>query len=251
MQAHRTLDDLLRAKSRILVFSGAGISTASGIPDFRGPKGVWKTKQPVYYQDFMSSDAARVEYWSQKLEGWEQFRSAEPNAVHRAVVRLDRAGKLDLCVTQNIDGLHRKAGLDSHRIVELHGTNSEVECQSCRARTAPEPAFETFRSSGAPPRCACGGWLKPATISFGQSLREGDIERAMLASRSCDLVIALGSTLGVYPAAAVPLEAVRRGASYVIINRGATEHDELGVATLRLEGDVGEIFAPSVERALT
>jgi len=134
--------------------------------------------------------------------------------------------------------------------VELHGTNSLVECQSCGRRTDPERHFEFFRRTRRPPTCECGGFLKPATISFGQNLRLEDLERAASAAGECDLVVALGSTLSVYPAADVPLAAARRGVPYVVINRGPTEHDGLREVTLRLEGDVGEIFPPAVEAAL-
>src|SRR3712207_3599252 len=135
---HVTLAEHLRASARALIFTGAGISTGSGIPDFRGPQGVWKRRQPVYFHDFMTSEAARIEHWDYKLEGYEQFRDAQPNAVHHAIVRLERAGKVRAVVTQNIDGLHSLAGTSAERLVELHGTNAEIECQSCRRRSDPE-----------------------------------------------------------------------------------------------------------------
>ncbi len=244
------LVELLRRSSRMLVFTGAGISTGSGIPDFRGPQGVWKRRQPVYYHDFMRSEAARIEHWDFKLEGWEAFRTARPNATHEAIARLERAGKVQAVVTQNIDGLHARAGTPAERLVELHGTNCLVECQTCGRRTDPERHFEYFRQTRRPPVCECGGFLKPATISFGQNLRNEDLERAEAAAQATDLVVALGSTLSVYPAANIPLLAASRAAPYVIINRGLTEHDDLPEVTLRLEGDVGEVFPPAVETAL-
>jgi NAD-dependent deacetylase len=244
------LVELLRASQRMLVFTGAGISTGSGIPDFRGPGGVWTRRKPVYYDDFMRSEAARIEHWDFKLEGWEAYRDAQPNAAHRAIVDVERAGNLLLLVTQNIDGLHSKAGTTEERLVEIHGTNLLVECQTCGRRSAPEPHFEHFRKTRQPPRCECGGFLKPATISFGQSLRSEDLERAEAAAQRVDLVLALGSTLSVYPAAEIPLLAARRGVPYVVINRGATEHDELPEVTLRLEGDVAEVLPPAVKAAL-
>lgn len=128
------LSSILRSGKRLLVFTGAGISTASGIPDYRGPKGVWNSRRPVFYQDFMSSRAARVEYWSQKAEDRESFRSARPNVVHSAIVALEHAGRLELVVTQNVDGLHRVAGTSEETLVEIHGTNGLVECQTCGAR---------------------------------------------------------------------------------------------------------------------
>ena len=241
----------LRASHRILVFTGAGISTGSGIPDFRGPQGVWTRRQPVYYEDFMTSEAARIEHWDYKLEAWESFRKAQPNDVHRAIVRLEQAEKLGMVVTQNIDGLHSLAGTSGRRLVELHGTNTLVECQSCKERSDPEPHFDFFRARGTPPLCACGGFLKPATISFGQSLEPHELGRAHRGAMEADLVVALGSTLSVYPAASFPLLVARRGIPYVIVNRGATEHDGEPCVSLRLEGEVSVIFPPAVAAALS
>jgi len=244
------LSDYLRASHKVLIFTGAGISTGSGIPDFRGPQGVWTRRQPVYFQDFMTSEAARIEHWDYKLEGWDGFRAARPNAVHDAIVRLERAGKMLAVVTQNIDGLHALAGTSAGRLVELHGTNLLVECQSCKRRGDPEPHFEFFRVNRKPPRCDCGGFLKPATISFGQSLDPQVLERAQEPAAQADFVVALGSTLSVYPAASVPLLAAQRGIPYIIINRGATDHDHYPSVTLRIEADVAEIFPAAVEAAL-
>jgi NAD-dependent protein deacetylase/lipoamidase len=241
-----TLVELLRRASKMLLFTGAGISTGSGIPDFRGPEGVWKRRQPVYYHDFMRSEAARIEHWDFKLEGWEAYRDAQPNATHEAIARLARAGKVQAVVTQNIDGLHARAGTPPELLIELHGTNTLVECQTCGRRSDPQPHFDYFRQTRRPPLCECGGFLKPATISFGQNLRNEDLERAEVAAKAADLVLALGSTLSVYPAANIPLLAANRGVPYVIINRGPTDHDNLPEVTLRLEGDVGELFPPAV-----
>ena len=241
---------LLRGAQQIVVFSGAGISTGSGIPDFRGPGGVWSRRRPVYYEDFMNSDEARVEHWDYKLESWEAFRDARPKAVHHAVVDLERAQKLRRIVTQNIDGLHQKAGASAELIVELHGTNTQIECQSCQQRFDPQPHFDAFARTRRPPLCRCGGFLKPATISFGQSLRTQDLESAAEAARGADLVVALGSSLSVQPAASMPLIAAECGVPYVIVNRGPTDHDVLPAVTLRLEGDVVEVFPPAVAGAL-
>jgi NAD-dependent deacetylase len=245
-----TLADYLRAAQKALIFTGAGISTGSGIPDFRGPQGVWTRRQPVYYQDFMTSEAARLEHWDYKLEGRDAFRDARPNAVHHAIVRLEEAGKLRSVVTQNIDGLHSLAGTSADRLVELHGTNALVECQSCHWRGDPLPHFEYFRLKRRPPVCKCGGFLKPATISFGQNLDSKELERARQASMESDLVVALGSTLSVYPAASFPIMAAQRGVPYVVINRGETDHDHERCVTLRLEGEVSEIFPRAVDAAL-
>ena len=245
------LVQLIRSSSRILIFTGAGISTPSGIPDFRGPQGVWKTRRPVYFQDFLSSEEARIEYWDQKLEGWETFRDAEPNAIHEAVAQLERSGKVEAGITQNVDGLHGKAGTSSERLVEIHGSNAEIECLDCGRRSQPDLYYKAFAETRKPPRCGCGGLVKTATISFGQNLRPDDIERAMVSAGRPDLVIAMGSTLSVYPAAGIPVEAARNGAKYVIINRGDTDHDMQTIVTLRIEADVTDAFPPAVAEALS
>jgi NAD-dependent deacetylase len=244
------LSSYLRSASKILIFTGAGISTRSGIRDYRGPQGLWKTQEPVYYQEFMTDQEARNRYWQQKLESWPIIRDAEPNATHRAIVRLEKRDKLLMVVTQNIDGLHRKAGTSDDLIVEMHGTMSWIECQSCGKRYDPDPCYEQFSENGTVPLCACGGYLKPATISFGQNLIEEDLTRAFEASKKSDLVVSLGSTLSVTPAASIPLAAAERGAPYVIINMGPTDHDDHPAVSLRLEGDVEEIFPGAVETAI-
>jgi NAD-dependent deacetylase len=244
------LADYIRAAKRILIFTGAGISTGSGIPDFRGPQGVWKRRKPVYYQEFMTSEAARIEHWEYKLEGWDAFRQARPNAVHHAIVNLEKAGRLLMVLTQNVDGLHSQAGTTADHLVEIHGTNSLVECQVCHWRGDAEPSMAYFRTHHKPPLCQCGGLLKTATISFGQSLDPEELRRAQSAASQADLVIALGSTLSVHPAASFPLMAAKRGAPYVIINRGETDHDSESCVSLRLEGEVTEIFPSAVEQAL-
>ena len=209
--ATRDLTHYLRQSRNILVFTGAGISTGSGIPDFRGPQGIWKARQPVYYQDFMSSEAARIEHWDYKLEAWQAFRDAKPNAVHHALVRLEQDARLCMLVTQNIDGLHEAAGTSRDQLVEIHGTNAWIECQTCHALTEPAPHFAWFADHRAGPRCSCGGFLKPATISFGQAMRDEDMARAHGAAQQADLVLALGTTLSVEPAASIPLVAAERG----------------------------------------
>ena len=198
----------------------------------------------------MTSEAARIEHWDYKLEGWDGFRNAKPNAVHHGIVALEKAGKVLMVVTQNIDGLHALAGTSPDRLVELHGTNLSVECVSCKSRSEPGPHFNFFREHRRPPLCECGGFLKPATISFGLSLEQQTLERAGQAARQTDLVVALGSTLSVYPAASVPIMAAQRGVPYVVINRGVTDHDSEPAVSLRIEGDVGEIFPAAVDAAL-
>jgi len=242
---------LLREANRILIFTGAGISTVSGIPDFRGPNGVWARRKPVYYQDFMTSESARIEFWDYKLEGWEAISKALPNNVHKAIVKLEKAGKVINILTQNIDGLHSLAGTDPNLLVELHGSTLRVECQSCEWSGDAKPVLDDFRIHRKSPRCSCGGFIKIATISFGQNLNARSSERALAATRKADLVVALGTTLSVYPAASFPLMAAQRGIPYIIINRGATEHDNEPCVSLRIEGEVTEIFPPAVDAVLS
>ena len=245
------LIELLSAADRILVFTGAGMSTGSGIADYRGPQGQWKTRDPVYFQDFMNGHEARVEYWDQKLETWPGIRDALPNPAHLAIAELENADKVLLVTTQNIDGLHEKAGTSRRRLVEVHGTNLKVECMSCHELSEPDDHFEAFDRTHEPPVCpTCNGWLKPATISFGQSLKDHDLTRAFTAAGDADLVLALGSSLTVQPAASIPLLAVERGTPYIIINRGVTDHDGLAGLTLRIDGDVVEELPPAVASAI-
>ena len=199
----------------------------------------------------MASESARVEYWDQKLEHLEEFEKAQPNTIHLACTRLHEAGRLLMLVTQNIDGLHERAGIPRHKLVELHGTNARIECQACGAEADRKASFDSFQKNRMGPRCEdCGGPLKPATISFGQNLKAEALERATQAAQSCDLVLAMGSSLSVYPAAEFPLLAARRGVPYAIVNRGVTEHDGIDLLSLRLEGDAGELFPLAVEAAL-
>lgn len=238
--------ELARAKElvgrarRILVFTGAGVSTGSGIPDFRGEKGLWKTRRPVLFQDFMASEEARVEHWEYKLDGYEAFRDAKPNAAHAALVGLERQGRLHLLVTQNIDGLHHEAGHAAEKVVELHGTNRRIRCLACGAESEPAAAFAAFRRTRACPTCPCGGFLKPATVSFGQAMPQEPLGKALRAAKDADLVLSAGSTLEVEPAASVPLAAVKRGTPYVIVNLGPTAHDRR--ATVKVDGDVVSVL---------
>ena len=198
----------------------------------------------------MAREESRIEYWHYKLEMWEAHGDAQPNAVHQAIVQLEQADKVAMVVTQNVDGLHRSAGTAEDLLVEVHGTGTLVECQSCGDRNEVVPSFAAFKETGEPPVCHCGGYLKPATISFGQSLREEDLARAFAAAALCDLVIALGSTLSVSPANGIPLDGAQRGAKYIIINRDETDHDHLQEVTLRLNDELEDVFPAAVDKAL-
>ena len=232
--------ELVRNAGRILVFTGAGVSTGSGIPDFRGPDGAWTHREPVLYQDFVNSTRAKVEYWRYKADTFPAFLAAAPNAAHKAVFALEKTGRLLKVVTQNIDNLHRAAGTGPDRLVELHGSGLYAECLECLEWVAMETALKAFAADGAPPQCACGGWLKPAVVMFGEPLEKESLMKAFKAAEDCDLAIAVGSSLSVEPAASVPLAAKAIGKPYLIINRGPTAHDK--AADLKLDGDACELL---------
>lgn len=236
----KRLKNLIEKSNKILVFTGAGISTSSGIPDYRGPHGVWKTRQPVLYQEFISSEEKRLEYWEYKLEGYETFKNAKPNKAHLSLVELEKQGKLLALVTQNIDGLHQAAGHNIDKIIELHGTNSKAECLNCAKIIEIDGLMEEFRKTRKPPKCKCGGYFKPAVVMFGQSIPQDKLYKAFNMAAGCDLVISIGSTLQVEPAASIPLAAYQRGVTYVIINLGETAHDS--IANLKIESDAVTIL---------
>lgn len=222
---------LVDAAERVVVLTGAGVSTDSGIPDFRGPNGVW-TRNPAAekkatLQHWMSDRTVRVERWRSMLDAHPNSRR-EPNPGHHALVRLQERGKLDTLITQNVDGLHHAAGTDPARIVEIHGNTREVNCLSCDDRAPMERLLERVRAGEDDPACrSCGGVLKTATISFGQSLVAADLDRASEAARRADLMLAVGSTLSVYPIAGVVPVAKRSGADVVIVNLEPTDMDDL------------------------
>ncbi len=228
---------------RIVVLTGAGISTDSGIADFRGPNGIW-TKNPAAekaatLQHYVSDPAARRAAWRNRLGS--AGKTIEPNRGHEALVHLERRGKLIALITQNIDGLHHRAGTDPDRLIEVHGHTREVVCLSCGERAPMERALARVEAGEDDPPCrTCGGILKAATISFGQSLVEADLVRADAAARTCDLLLAVGTTLGVYPAANVVPLAKRHGARIVILNGEPTEMDDLADVVLR--GSISELL---------
>jgi len=229
-----------------VAFTGAGISTESGIPDFRSPGGVWSRSTPVYFDEFLSSAEARVEYWRQKVESHPDFAAAEPNAGHRTLSAWEASGRLRGVITQNIDGLHHAAG--SRQVLELHGTALWVACLECESRFDAAEMVERFRVSGEPPVCSkCGGLTKHATISFGQSLPPDVLEKAIQWSCEADLFFAIGSSLVVQPAAGLPAIARERGARLVIINRDATPLDAM--ADIVVRGSIGETLG-GIDRAL-
>lgn len=235
---------MLRTARRGVAFTGAGISTESGIPDFRGPQGVWTTETPVYYQDFMASREARVRAWERAARMFKRCSEARPNAGHRAIAELQRRGHISTVVTQNIDGLHHDAG--STNVIELHGTNRFAACQMCWKDWPIAEIVARWEQGDKAPECeACGGPIKTRTISFGQSMPVREMERAAEASMAADLYISIGSSLVVEPAASFPRLAKQSGARLVIINNQETPLDDL--ADLVIREQIGSTLSAVVE----
>ncbi len=223
---------------RVVIFTGAGISTESGIPDFRSPGGVWTKQTPIEFSDFMRSDKARRETWRRRFEMDPTLRAAKPNRGHRAVAELVHDGKVLAVITQNIDGLHQQSGIAPERVIELHGNTTYAHCLDCTQRYEIDDLRHEFERDGIVPHCACGGWVKSATISFGQAMPPDAMQRAQDETLAADLFIAVGSSLVVYPAAGFPELAKRNGARLVILNREATGLDP--IADLVLNRSIGE-----------
>ncbi len=240
-----TVADWIRQSTAITGFTGAGISTGSGIPDFRSPDGVWARNRTVMFDAFLNNHEDRVEYWRQKVESWPAIRDAQPNDGHRFFTGLAAEGRLLGLITQNIDGLHEKSGLAPDKIVRLHGWLHEAACLACSLSVPMDDVCERVKRGDEAPTCeSCGGLMKPATISFGQSLREKDLQRAAALSAKCDLFIAVGSSLVVQPAAGFPVIAKQQGARLVIVNNTATPLDGLADAVVRddISGVFGDIL---------
>jgi NAD-dependent deacetylase len=232
--------EALTQAKRGVAFTGAGISTESGIPDFRSPGGIWTRYRMVYYDEFVSCSEARSYYWRMKRDGYADFAAARPNAGHRVLAEWEAAGRIVGVITQNIDGLHRDAG--SRNVLELHGTGRFVECVSCGARRGAAPIFEAQADPDDVPQCdACGGWLKPAVVMFGQSMPADVMREAWKLSESADCFLAIGSSLVVEPAASLPRMAKAAGAFLAIINRAPTPLDDLADAVIRRP--IGETLA--------
>jgi len=232
------LRELIDGARRIVAFTGAGISTESGIPDFRSPGGIWTKYQPIYFDDFMASEEMRREAWRRKFATDQTMLKAEPNAGHRALAKLVELGKMTAIITQNVDGLHQRSGVPASRIIELHGNTTYATCLDCGQRYELEPIRKAFQGKGILPICEkCEGIVKTATISFGQAMPEIQMARAQDETQQCDLFIVLGSSLVVYPAAGFPRIAKRRGAGLVILNRDPTDQDD--EADLVVHGEIG------------
>ena len=241
MSNAKALARYLNASKRAVVFTGAGISTESGIPDFRSPGGVWSKMKPIMFQDFVASRDTRREAWSRVFNRTAGWTGAAPNAGHRAVAALVEQGKVSAIITQNVDNLHQQSGAPAGKIIELHGNASYAKCLDCGERHELDLLEMPWRRDEEIVCLHCAGLLKTATISFGQSMPEAEMMRATEESRACDLFLVLGSSLVVFPAAGLPIEAKRHGAKLVIVNREPTELD--AYADLVLNAEIGAVMA--------
>ena len=232
---------LVENSSYPVFFTGAGISTDSGIPDFRGPNGFWKKNTPIYYQDFMSSHDMRKKYWEQSVNFKSNFSQFKPNKGHEAIANIINSKENGHCVTQNVDNLHQAAGLTDDQVTEIHGNATYAVCLNCEKKFELEPIHRVFKENQEPPNCQdCKGFVKTATISFGQPMPEKEMMRAQNEAANCDLMVAVGSSLVVYPAATIPLLGKQSGANFVILNNEPTEMDQF--ADLVINASISETF---------
>jgi NAD-dependent deacetylase len=238
------LRSLLEGSRRLVTFTGAGISTESGIPDFRSPGGIWTRMQPIDFSDFLSSEEMRRESWRRKIKADGTFARAQPNRGHRAIAELWRRGLCSSVITQNVDGLHQASGVAPDRVIELHGNATYAGCLQCERRFDLAPILEAFERDGTLPVCDCGGIVKTATISFGQSMPLVPMRRSEEETLACDIFLATGSSLVVYPAAGFPALAKRAGARLVILNREPTDLDS--IANLVIHADIGPTLGEAV-----
>jgi len=242
LEASRKLMDYVEGSRAAVAFTGAGISTECGIPDFRSKDSAWARHPPMPLGEFLASEHNRAEAWRRKFAMDDVYRGARPGKAHRAIARLVAENRMLGVVTQNIDGLHLASGVPAEKIAELHGNGGYAVCLSCERRHELDQVRASFEATSTAPRCACGGIVKSATVSFGQSMPAAAMALARSLVQRCDLMIVAGSSLVVFPAAGFPLLAVRNGARLAIVNREPTPLDD--AADLVLRGDIGEIFGP-------
>jgi len=236
---------LLAEAERIVVFTGAGISTESGIPDFRSPGGLWSRMKPIQFEDFIASETVRQESWRRRFSGDRTLEEASPNRGHRAIAHLAERGKLTAVITQNVDNLHQRSGIPSDLVIELHGNAHHAACLDCGKRYELSELEKQFLDIGTVRPCsACGGIIKTATISFGQAMPDREMQRAEAATLACDLFLTIGSSLQVYPAAGFPRLAADRGVPLVIVNREETPQDAL--ARLVLHCEIGDALGQAI-----
>lgn len=241
-EAHAELARMIGDAEHVAAFTGAGLSTESGIPDFRSKDSAWKRLPPIPFDEFMSSETVRMESWRRKFAMDDSYRGAAPNVGHHALARLVADEKMHAIITQNIDGLHEASGVPKEKIIELHGNGTYAKCLTCGVRHELPAVRKMFESSNRAPTCLCGGIVKTATIAFGQAMPQEEMRRAHAATLQCDLMLAIGSSLVVYPAAGFPMLAKESGAQLVIINRDETPLD--GIADLVIRTEIGQVLAP-------
>ncbi len=235
-------NNLISKSKRPVFFTGAGISTNSGIPDFRGPKGIWKTSQPIYFQDFITSKEKRIESWERKFSNELNINKAKPNRGHQKIAEIMQIKDLSHLITQNVDNLHQESGIDDEQITELHGNATYAKCLDCQIRYELNQLKESFLQTKEPPLCIeCNGIIKTATISFGQAMPEEEMVIAQKKSINCDLFLCIGTSLAVFPAADLPVLAKETGSKLVIINNEPTQMDHL--ADLVINRDISEVLS--------
>lgn len=230
----------IKESKHLVVFTGAGISTESGIPDYRSQGGIWDKFKPVYFDEFMSSEKSRIKYWEQRLDMEKSLSVSKPNAGHKSLAKLHDRGILKALITQNIDGLHEASGIPKEKIIELHGNTRRVRCMRCKKLISWEEAMVMIDAGEKAPVCFCGGFLKPDTISFGQAMPVEETQRAAMLSSKSDVFIVVGSTLLVQPAALMPEHAKNAGSFLVIINLSETPYDN--VCDVLIRGKAGEVL---------
>lgn len=246
VEAQAELSRIIGDAEHIAAFTGAGISTESGIPDFRSKDSLWTRNPPIPFGEFMASETVRMESWRRKFVMDDSYAGAAPNIGHYALARLVDEGRIHAIITQNIDGLHEASGVPKDKIIELHGNGTYAKCLTCGVRHELSAVRKKFETSNRAPTCLCGGIVKTATIAFGQSMPEQEMQRAHAATLQCDVMLAIGSSLVVYPAAGFPILAKENGAKLVIVNRDETALDS--IADLVIRAGIGEALAPFAGR---
>ena len=238
----------VRKGGKNIVFTGAGISTESGIPDFRSKGGIWDQYRPIYFDEFMSSKEARVEYWKRKVALYPDLVKAKPNPAHVAVAQFHDMGLIEAVITQNVDGLHQDSGIPEDRVIELHGNTRRARCMSCKRTVSLDEVHRRIEQGDPAPECECGGYLKSDTISFGQAMPVEAVEKATQLSRNADFFMVVGSTLLVHPAAAMPAYAVENGSFLTIVNLSETPYDDRAEVLIR--GKAGEVLPAIVDEVM-
>jgi NAD-dependent deacetylase len=235
----------IKAGGKNVFFTGAGISTESGIPDYRSQGGIWDKFRPVYFDEFMRSKDAREEYWRRWRELYRGIQQARPNLGHKSIARLDQLGLVQAVITQNVDGLHQLSGLSDQKIIELHGNTRRIRCLQCRGIRSTDDIHRRLASGEPAPECECGGYLKPDTISFGQAMPEREVNKAVSLSQACDFFMVVGSTLLVQPAAHMPVYAKQNGGFLAILNLSETPCDD--VCDVRIQDQAGQVLQEIVK----